>query len=223
MALRASGRLSVISATPSRTEHKSSVVPVSISMGPSPCHDIPGHRTHRQDRPPHHGLSRLRSGSGAAADLLPWLARALAVVAASAAGLRRARLPLHRARHARLRPLEHLRAPRGFRAGADRRRHAGAAGLARPRQGGLDRPRLGQPGGVEHGVPSSRQDGRAWRASACPISRRASRSSRSCRWSTARVYPEAELSRRASGTTSSSTRRASTRPARASRPISATS
>ena len=32
MALRASGRFSVISATPSRTEHKSSVVPVSISM-----------------------------------------------------------------------------------------------------------------------------------------------------------------------------------------------
>ena len=33
MALRASGRFSVISATPSRTLHKSSVVPVSISMG----------------------------------------------------------------------------------------------------------------------------------------------------------------------------------------------
>ena len=32
IALRASGRFSVISATPSRTLHKSSVVPVSISM-----------------------------------------------------------------------------------------------------------------------------------------------------------------------------------------------
>jgi hypothetical protein len=36
MALRASGRLSVISATPSRMTHKSSFVPVSISMEPFP-------------------------------------------------------------------------------------------------------------------------------------------------------------------------------------------
>src|SRR5471032_1497833 len=35
IALRASGRLSVITATPSRTSHKSSVVPVSIFMGAS--------------------------------------------------------------------------------------------------------------------------------------------------------------------------------------------
>src|SRR5258708_30541053 len=85
-ALRASGRLSVISATPSRTAHKSSVVPVSISMGPSHLHDIPGHRTHRQDCPPQHGLSGLRSGRGAAPDLLSSLAGALALVAPSAAG-----------------------------------------------------------------------------------------------------------------------------------------
>ena len=113
---------------------------------------------------------------GAVADLLPRLARALAVVAAPVAGLGGARLPLRRARHARLRPLEHLHAPRGLRAGADRRGHARAAGLARPRQGGVDRPRLGQPGGVEHGrrtIPTRRS---AWRASACPTSPRASRS-----------------------------------------------
>src|ERR1700730_4516390 len=124
MALRASGRLSVISATPSRTTHKSSVVPVSISMGLSPPHDIPDHRTHRQDRASHHGLSRLRSGRRAAADLLPWLARALAVLAAPAAGDGSSWLPLHRARHARLWPLQHLHAPRGLCPGADRRGHA---------------------------------------------------------------------------------------------------
>src|SRR6186997_17054 len=79
MALRASGRLSVISATPSRTSHKSSVVPVSISMERLLHDDIPGHRTHRQDRPPHHGLPRLRPDRRAAPDLLPRLARAFTV------------------------------------------------------------------------------------------------------------------------------------------------
>ena len=64
---------------------------------------------------------------GTLAGLLPRLARALAVVAAPAAGLRGARLPLRRARHARLRPLEHLYPPRGLRAGADRAGHARAA------------------------------------------------------------------------------------------------
>src|SRR5476651_1728135 len=87
IALRASGRLSVISATPSFTTHKSSFVPVSISMESS-GHDIPGHRTHRQDRAPHHGLSGLRSGSRTAADLRPWLAGAFDLVAASVAGVR---------------------------------------------------------------------------------------------------------------------------------------
>src|SRR6185503_9482881 len=83
IALRASGRLRVINATPSRTSHKSSFVPVSISMEACPQenlrHDIPGHRTHRQDGPPYDGLPRLRSGNRPAADLRPWLARTVAL------------------------------------------------------------------------------------------------------------------------------------------------
>ena len=162
MALRASGRLSVISATPSFTVHKSSVVPVSISMGASLHMTFPV--TEHTVKTARHTTGYLACGAegATAADLLPWLARALAVVAASAAGLRRARLPLHRARHARLRPVQHLRAARGLRAGADRRRHARAARRARPRRTdrGVDRPRLGQPRRLEHRRAPSRQDGR---------------------------------------------------------------
>ena len=159
---------------------------------------------------PHHGLSRLRCGRRTAADLLPRLAGALAVVAAPVAGLRRARLPLRRARHARLRPVEHLRAPRGLRAGADRRRHARAARLARPRARRCGSATTGAArscGTWPRITPTGRS---ASRASACRICRRASRSTRSCRWSTARSIPRPSI-RPASGTISSSTRRASTR------------
>jgi hypothetical protein len=185
-------------ATPSCTAHKSSFVPVSMFMEAS-CHDIPGHRTHRQDG--RHTTGYLASGRGRpVAGLLPRLARALAVVAPPAAGLRSTRLPLRSARHARLRPLEHLHAARGLRPGADRARHARALGVARPGQGGVDRPRLGQPGGLEHGgriIPTGRS---ASPACACRISHRASRSRRWCRWSTVRSIPRPSI-RGASGTT----------------------
>ena len=114
-------------------------------------------------------------------------------MAAPAAGLRRARLPLHRARHARLRPLEHLRAPRGLRAGADRGGHARAAGVARPRQGGVDRPRLGQPGGVEHGGAPSRQDGRRGEPLRALSRGGLHARERGCRWSTARSIPRPSI------------------------------
>ena len=76
-----------------------------------------------------------------------------------------------------------------FAPGADRRGHARAPGRARPRQGGVDRPRLGQPGGVEHRRPPSRQDGGRGQPLRALSRRRASRWTSSCRWSTARSIP----------------------------------
>src|SRR6185312_4872278 len=103
-------------------------------------HDLPDHRTHSQDAPSYDGLPRLRRGTRAAADFLPWLAGALAFLAPSVAGVRGVGLPLYRARHAWLRPFEHLCATRGLRAGADRAGHARAAGVAGARARGMDRP-----------------------------------------------------------------------------------
>ena len=61
-------------------------------------------------------LSGLRSGNGAASDLRPWLARALALLAAPVAGVRCAGLSLHRARHARLYEESFDKASEGFEA-----------------------------------------------------------------------------------------------------------
>src|SRR5262245_56218170 len=76
-------------------------------------HDVFDCRAHLQVRAPHHGLSRLRSGSGTAADLRSRLAGAFALLAAPVASVRSTGLSLYRARHARLRQIEHLRSPRG--------------------------------------------------------------------------------------------------------------
>src|SRR5262245_60373198 len=94
-------------------------------------HDIPGHRTHPEDAASYDRLPRRRAARFAAPELLPRLAGALAFLAPSAAGVLRTGLPLRRARHARLRAIEHLCAPRGRRARADRPGHARAAGVAR--------------------------------------------------------------------------------------------
>ena len=95
--------------------------------------------------------------AGRAADRLrARLAGAVNQLAAPAAVLRRSRLPRRRARHAGLRPIRRVPAPRGLRAPAHRARHDRLARRAGARQGHLGRSRLGQPGGLGAGQPSPR-------------------------------------------------------------------
>ena len=120
-------------------------------------HDIPGNRQCREDREAHDILSGMRRRRRSRDHFRAWLARAVAELASPASVLRRPGLQGHRARHARLRAIERLPAPRGLRRRAHRRGYARAAPGARPREGRLGRPRLGQPHRVEPCKPPPRQ------------------------------------------------------------------
>ena len=119
-------------------------------------HELPRARERREDGTTQDLLPVVRRGGRPPHRVRARLAGAVHQLAASAALLRRSRVPGGGSGHARLWPLQRVRAPRGLRAGAQRQGHARAAGCAGSGKGHLGGPRLGKPRGVEPGQPSSR-------------------------------------------------------------------
>ena len=124
----------------------------------SGMHDVltsRSYRARRQGRVSYDVLSRGGTSRRTAARVRARLAGTRDQLAPPVAGVRRARLPRGRARHARLRPFVGVSHARRIRVAEHRRRHDRLDRFVGARARGVGRSRLGQPGGLEHREPPS--------------------------------------------------------------------